>query len=67
MAHQPQHAVIRTVAKIISYLFHPLFVPVLIAWFLIRVQPPVDAREHQGTNFKSLMALVRERIEAGLA
>jgi 1-acyl-sn-glycerol-3-phosphate acyltransferase len=33
----------------------------------IRVQPPVDAREHQGSNFKSLMALVRERIEAGLA
>jgi 1-acyl-sn-glycerol-3-phosphate acyltransferase len=32
----------------------------------IRVQAPVDAREHHGSNFKSLMALVRERIEAGL-
>jgi len=31
--------VIRLVAKIISYVFHPLFVPVYIAWFLISVQP----------------------------
>lgn len=38
-AHQPQNVVIRLVAKIISYVFHPLFVPVYIAWFLVSVQP----------------------------
>jgi len=36
---QPRNSVIRLVAKIISYVFHPLFVPVYIAWFLISVQP----------------------------
>ncbi len=33
----------------------------------VRIQPPVDAREHRGADFKSLMASVRERIVAGLA
>jgi hypothetical protein len=37
--HQPQNVVIRLIAKAISYIFHPLFVPVYIAWFLITVQP----------------------------
>ncbi len=37
--HQPQNKIIRLAAKIISYIFHPLFVPVYIAWFLISVQP----------------------------
>ncbi|MGZ8549180.1 MAG: hypothetical protein ACXWV2_00900 [Chitinophagaceae bacterium] len=37
--HQPKNTVIRLVAKVISYIFHPLFVPVYIAWFLISVQP----------------------------
>ena len=36
---QPRNAAIRAAAKIISYIFHPLFVPVYIAWFLITVQP----------------------------
>ena len=36
---QPRNTVIRVTAKIISYIFHPLFVPVYIAWFLITVQP----------------------------
>lgn len=30
---------IRMAAKIISYIFHPLFVPVYLLWFLIIVQP----------------------------
>jgi len=38
-SYQPQNAVIRLIAKLISYIFHPLFVPVYIAWFLITVQP----------------------------
>ena len=37
--YQPQNAGIRLLAKVISYIFHPLFVPVYIAWFLITVQP----------------------------
>ncbi|HET7898760.1 MAG TPA: hypothetical protein VFL47_13845, partial [Flavisolibacter sp.] len=28
---------IRTGAKLISYLFHPLFVPVYVGWFFVRV------------------------------
>ncbi len=38
-SYQPQNAVIRLIAKLISYIFHPLFVPVYMAWFLITVQP----------------------------
>jgi hypothetical protein len=30
------HPAIRTAAKVISYLFHPLFVPVYVGWFFIR-------------------------------
>jgi hypothetical protein len=37
--HQPQNPVVRFMAKVISYVFHPLFVPVYIAWFLINAQP----------------------------
>ncbi|MFN2457182.1 MAG: phosphatase PAP2 family protein [Chitinophagaceae bacterium] len=33
------HPVIRTAAKIISILFHPLFIPVYISWFLIYNTP----------------------------
>jgi len=32
-------AVIRMPAKIISYIFHPVFIPVYVAWFLINIQP----------------------------
>lgn len=38
-SHQPQNPVIRVLAKIISYIFHPLFVPVYITAFLLSVQP----------------------------
>ena len=37
--HQPRNKAIRFAASLLSYLFHPLFVPVIIAWFLINVQP----------------------------
>lgn len=37
--HQPKNPVIRVTAQVISYVFHPLFVPVYIALFLIMVQP----------------------------
>ena len=34
---------IRIAAKIISYIFHPLFVPVYLAWFLVNIQPHLFA------------------------
>jgi len=37
--HQPQNPVVRFMAKVISYVFHPLFVPVYIILFLINYQP----------------------------
>lgn len=30
------HPAIRTAAKVLSYLFHPIFIPVYIGWFFIR-------------------------------
>ena len=39
------HPAVRTVAKVISYLFHPLFVPVYIGWFfvyILRLFPSLD-------------------------
>lgn len=38
-AGQPQHKMVRLLAHIISYVFHPLFVPVYIILFLINCQP----------------------------
>jgi hypothetical protein len=35
----PQPAAIKFFAKIISYIFHPVFVPVYIVWFLVYVHP----------------------------
>ena len=33
------HPVIRIAARIISFIFHPLFIPVYISWFLIYINP----------------------------
>jgi hypothetical protein len=38
-----QSPLIRAMASLISYVFHPLFVPVYISWFLITVQPQLFA------------------------
>jgi hypothetical protein len=54
--HQPRNKVIRLLAKLVSYVFHPLFVPVLIAWFLIRVQPYLFSSFSASDKF---IALVR--------
>ena len=35
----PQPKVLLFVAKIISYIFHPVFIPVYVIWFLINVHP----------------------------
>lgn len=37
--YQPKNAVIQFIARLVSYVFHPLFIPVYLAWFLITVQP----------------------------
>lgn len=34
-----QPAALRIIATMFSYIFHPLFVPVYISWFLVSVQP----------------------------
>lgn len=39
ISHQPQNPAIRVIAKVISYIFHPLFIPVYITAFLLSVQP----------------------------
>ena len=36
---QPFHPVIRLLAKAVSLVFHPLFIPVYISWFLIYINP----------------------------
>src|SRR5687768_4240211 len=33
------HPVVRVIARIVSYIFHPLFIPVYISWFLIFMNP----------------------------
>lgn len=38
-ADKPFHPAIRIAAKIISVVFHPLFIPVYISWFLIYANP----------------------------
>lgn len=54
--YQPQNSVVRFIAKVISYVFHPLFVPVYIAWFLITVQPYLFV---SFTPADKLLAIVR--------
>ena len=54
--YQPQNAALRLAAKIISYIFHPLFLPVYIAWFLITVQPYLFA---SFTSTEKLITILR--------
>ena len=37
MPQQPK--ALRVVAKIISYIFHPVLIPVYVVWFLVNIQP----------------------------
>ncbi len=54
MPKQPK--VLRLAAKIISYIFHPLFIPVYIAWFLINIQPYLFA---SFSTLEKTLALIR--------
>lgn len=53
-AYQPQNPVIRGLAKAISYIFHPLFVPVYIIWFLLTMQSYLFASFSPGKKFLTL-------------
>ena len=45
-------AAVRLAARIISYIFHPLFIPVYISWMIFRIQSPVfSALNEAGRNF----------------
>jgi hypothetical protein len=54
--YQPKNPILKAVAKVISYVFHPLFVPVYIAWFLISVQPYLFA---SFTPAEKLITIIR--------
>lgn len=54
--YQPKNAGIQFIAKLISYVFHPLFIPVYIAWFLISVQPYLFA---SFTPAQKLLTIIR--------
>jgi len=47
--HQPSNPVIRLLGNLVSYVFHPLFIPVYIIYFLMKAQPQMfasfDARD----------------------
>lgn len=38
-ADRPFHPALRVAARVVSFLFHPLFIPVYVSWFLIYVHP----------------------------
>ena len=61
-SHQPQNIAIRLAAKVISYIFHPLFVPVYIAWFLITVQPYLIASFTPSEKFIFLLRFILQVV-----
>lgn len=54
--HRPQNRIIRAVATVLSYIFHPLFIPVYIIWLLLNTQAYMFA---QFTPAEKAIALVR--------
>ena len=56
--HQPQTRPIRLAAKILSYIFHPLFVPVYIIWFLITFQPYLFASFPAAEKFITILRFI---------
>ena len=46
---------IQMLAKIISYIFHPVFVPVYMAWFLINIQPYLFAGFAEGKKITTMI------------
>jgi|ERR1043165_2522444 hypothetical protein len=53
----PEHpAMLKVIAKIVSYIFHPLFIPVYLSWFLIRIQPYLFAGF---SDWDKMMVMIR--------
>jgi membrane-associated HD superfamily phosphohydrolase len=44
-------AAVRLAARIISYIFHPLFIPVYISWIIFKIQSPLFSVNETGKNF----------------
>ncbi|RYY53884.1 MAG: hypothetical protein EOO09_16410 [Chitinophagaceae bacterium] len=42
-SHQPRNPVVRVFANVLSYIFHPLFIPVYLIWFLMHAEPQLFA------------------------
>lgn len=53
-----QHAVLRFIANIISYIFHPVFVPVMVIWFLVYIHPYLFAGFADMQKFRTVMMAV---------
>lgn len=56
--HQPRNPALRVAAKIISYIFHPLFVPVYIVAFLLGYQPILFSGFAPGAEFLLLIRFI---------
>lgn len=56
--YKPQNKVLQIFAKIISYVFHPLFVPVYIVWFLINFQSGVFAGFSAFEKIRTLLMFI---------
>jgi hypothetical protein len=50
-----QPVILKIAANLISYVFHPLFLPVYIAWFLVRIQPYLFAGFDEWTKMLVLI------------
>ncbi len=55
--HQ-QPAAIRIAAQVISYIFHPVFVPVMVIWFLLYIHPFLFAGVHPLEKMKVIIMAV---------
>lgn len=53
-----QPAIIRFAANIVSYIFHPVFVPVMVIWFLVYTHPYLFAGFADVQKFRTVMMAV---------
>ncbi len=56
----PQPALLRALGKIVSYIFHPLFIPVYVSAYLIYIHPYLFAtldEKHQNLRFLSVVVI----------
>jgi hypothetical protein len=53
-----QPAALRFIANIVSYIFHPVFVPVMVIWFLVYIHPYLFAGFADVQKFRTVMMAV---------